>query len=107
MGFEIHWANVLLFEPSLPLNLLSTARVDFNLGVVGVLNRSLDPEHLPERVLVAVLHFEVLPSLPEVGGHPGVGHLSAVTIDGSGSIDLAKLGLHVSESVRNLKGTIC
>ena len=67
-----------------------------------MLDGSLDPQHLPEGVLVAVLDLKLLPGLPEVAGNPGVAHLGAVGIDRPGPVDLAQLGLHVREPEAHL-----
>ena len=65
------------------------------LGVVDGLHTSLDPEHLPDGVLVAMLDLKLLPLLPEFGGLPRVAHLGAVGVDGSGAVDLAQHTLQV------------
>ena len=46
-----------------------------DLGVVDRLHRPLDPQHLPQSVLVPVFHLELLPDLPEISRHPDINKL--------------------------------
>ena len=77
---------------------LSNLSVLIYLSVVGVLDGSLDTQHLPQCVLVAMLDLELLPCLPEIGGDSGIGHLRTMAVDGTSSIDLAQFCFHVRES---------
>ena len=60
------------------------------------LHISLDPQHLPECVLVAMTNLKLLPRLPARLGSPGVTHLRATTEDPSGPVYLPQLHLQLS-----------
>jgi len=74
------------------------------LSVVSVLHGSLDSQHLTERVLVTMLDLEILPCLPEVSGDSGIAHLSAVTVDCAGAIDLTELRFQIGKSEKSKLG---
>ena len=67
-----------------------------HLCIVLSLYTSLDSQHLPEGVLVAVANFELLPRLPVGLARPWVTHLRSVTKDPSSTIDLTELCLQLS-----------
>ena len=66
------------------------------LCVILSLYTSLDSQHLPEGVLVAMANLELLPRLPVGLACPWVAHLRPVTENPSSSINLTKLGLQLS-----------
>merc|ERR1712130_999617 len=73
------------------------ARHHVHLCVVNCLYAPLDPEHLPQCVLVPMLHLKVLPHLPEVNSDPWIAHLACVRVDCASSVNLAQLRLHLGK----------
>lgn len=98
------------------------------MGIVGGLDATFNPQHLPNGVLVPVADFKLFPSLPEVSSHlkimaitneqnagapfnkikshshPWVADLRAVRVNRSGSINFSQLALHVGKSLTHVPG---